>query len=171
MNKTTAHVNGSDMILKSISNYCFFVVNDIIINILAQNCPWIIQVPVNLIFFKNSFHNHKTRTTEYQNSNTRMSKSKWIQTLAKFSMQFSVLPLFRERVSVLDIGSRENTARGVPNTCSTTQSPMTNECEKNIQACRRHGSRGAQHGFIWGIWYQSFSYITRANTELVYFGT
>jgi hypothetical protein len=42
----------------------------------------------------------------------------------------SSLHLFRERVSVLDDelnnGSQENTARGVPNERSMTQSPMMN---------------------------------------------
>jgi hypothetical protein len=54
--------------------------------------------------------------------NTKMR----IQKKKKTGHQSSVLPTFRERVCVLDLGSWENTARGVPNARSTTQSPMMN---------------------------------------------
>jgi hypothetical protein len=39
------------------------------------------------------------------------------------------------------------------------------------QACRRQGSRGSRHGFIWGIYTTNGNYqLQGLDTELVYFG-
>jgi hypothetical protein len=54
---------------------------------------------------------------------------------------------------------------------------MVQDTEKKKQACRRQGSRGAQHAFIRGIYTTNNTGIKSAyhqlqglNTELVYFG-